>query len=1133
MERNQIIYKLDSFIRKYYKNRLIKGTIYSVALLVSLFLLVVVLEYFGYFSVWVRTVLFWLYLAAFLCVLGFYVVSPLLKMYRLGRCISYDEAARIIGRHFPEVEDKLLNLLQLQRMGETSDDPLLLAGISQKTASLSPIPFTNAVNLKGNRKYLVYAVVPLSLLLIACIVAPSFITEPSKRIINHSTYYERPAPFSFVVLNQELRVPQQEDFMLNVEVRGDVVPNEAYVNVGGKMYHMQAVDKTHFSYLFKNVQKGFGFHIQSVGVESAEYVLEVLPKPVVVDFQVALSYPSYTRKSNEVLNNEGNITVPEGTVVEWIFQTKDVDTLRFLVNDASSSLVPDKRGSINHRHKVFGSLNYGFITSNRYALNSDTLKYAISAISDNAPLITVTELRDSVLDDRVFFKGRIKDDYGFSKLVFTAELSNAKDSTRNTKKQQQLAVGQELSQEFYYSTDFSELGAQPGDQLIYYFEIWDNDAVNGAKCTRSQVKEIKIPTQEELESILESNTASAQKQAEMSMSELKALQEEINELMRKLVDKKELTWQDKKQMEELAKKQQEVKSQLEKMQQQLKENARLEEKYRDRSQKIAEKQRELDRLMNEVLNEEMKEMMKEIEKLMEEVDKKKVQEQLEQLKTKNEDIEKQIDQDLELMKRLELEKKVEETMKKTEELADKQRELSEKSKAKNSKEQKDELLEKQKELNNEFQEIKKEIEDIQSGYKKLDKNADFDINKELLQRIDQKQKSSESKLQQGKNKEASEQQKSAADDLDELSEKLAEAESAQQNTAEDAEKIRQLLKNLVALSVEQESLIGELNSTYIQDPKYQEIIASQNKIKSSFVNVEDSLRLIAKRQLSVASVINKELEAVNSNISKSLNSLLQFNQSFYGNARNYSSGQSMQYSMTSFNNLALVLAESLDKMQNEMRQNQQQKKNGSCKNSGSQCKSGSNSSQGKGKPSAKSLRQMQEELNKQLNALKKQMGNSQGSGTKRTRIGDKSSMSEEFARMAAQQEQIRRLMQEYGNEMKQQSGGSSKIAQEIEAMLKQMEQTETDLVNRTISQQTINRQQQILTRLLEHEKAEMQREKEQRRESREAKDIYQPSPADMEQFKRLEQRGLELFSPLPPTLSNYYKNKANDYFYKF
>ena len=94
-------------------------------------------------------------------------------------------------------------------------------------------------------------------------------------------------------------------------------------------------------------------------------------------------------------------------------------------------------------------------------------------------------------------------------------------------------------------------------------------------------------------------------------------------------------------------------------------------------------------------------------------------------------------------------------------------------------------------------------------------------------------------------------------------------------------------------------------------------------------------------------------------------------------------------------------------------------------------------------------------------------------------------------------------------------------------------QTETDLVNRTISQQTINRQQQILTRLLEHEKAEMQREKEQRRESREAKDIYQPSPADMEQFKRLEQRGLELFSPLPPTLSNYYKNKANDYFYKF
>ena len=72
-----------------------------------------------------------------------------------------------------------------------------------------------------------------------------------------------------------------------------------------------------------------------------------------------------------------------------------------------------------------------------------------------------------------------------------------------------------------------------------------------------------------------------------------------------------------------------------------------------------------------------------------------------------------------------------------------------------------------------------------------------------------------------------------------------------------------------------------------------------------------------------------------------------------------------------------------------------------------------------------------------------------------------------------------------------------------------------------------------MTRLLEHEKAEMQREKEQRRESKEAKDSYQPSPGDMERFNKMQEKNLELFRTVPPALLPFYKSKVNDYFYKF
>jgi hypothetical protein len=98
---NTILGSLDKFIRKYYKNRMIKGILYAVALLLSLFLIIVLLEHFGYFGTTVRAILFWFYLAVSLAVLVYYVLIPLLKMFRLGRVISYEEAARIVGNHFP------------------------------------------------------------------------------------------------------------------------------------------------------------------------------------------------------------------------------------------------------------------------------------------------------------------------------------------------------------------------------------------------------------------------------------------------------------------------------------------------------------------------------------------------------------------------------------------------------------------------------------------------------------------------------------------------------------------------------------------------------------------------------------------------------------------------------------------------------------------------------------------------------------------------------------------------------------------------------------------------------------------------------------------------------------------------
>ena len=1130
---------LDRFIRKYYKNRMIKGIIYALALLLSLFLVMALLEHFGYFGTTVRAILFWCYLLSSVCLLVYYVFVPLAKMFRLGKVISYEEAAKIIGRHFPEVQDKLLNLLQLQEKGDVSSDGLLAAAIAQKTAQLKPVPFQNAVDIKSNRKYLKYLAIPVVVILLLLLVSPSVITGSSHRIAHYNTQFEKPAPFSFVVENPSLEVAQQEDFELHVLVEGNAVPAEAFINIEGNVYRMRQVDKTHYSYQFKTVQRSCDFHLEAAGVTSTQYRLNVFPKPAVVDFRVLLSYPAYTLKLQETLLNEGDLVVPQGTSVRWLFQTKDVDTLYFFVNEDVKRLVPDDNGRVSLTIRALQSFSYGFAAANHYAPVSDTLGYAVTAIEDLSPMIAVVEMHDSLVDDRLFFHGRIKDDYGFTKLEFKLVKTNVQDTSKKEVLAHGIGITKETVQEFNYSTDLSDIELGPGDKLVYYFEVWDNDGIHGPKSATSQQFELQVPTEKELDNILDRNSNEAQERAQQSMSELKKMQQDINELMRKLVDKKEFDWQDKKDLQELAKKQQQVKEMLQQMQQQLNENKKLEQKYRDQSEQLMEKQRELERLMNEVMNEEMKQMMEQIDKMMQELDKKKVQEQLEQLKLDNQDLEKQLDQNIELMKRLEMEKKVEEAVRKTEELAEKQRELSDKTEAAKSKDDKDKLLKEQQKLSEQYDQLKQELNQIQQDYKKIDNDLNFKLDKELMDKIDQNQQGAEKSLEKGKSKDASKQQKEASEQLDQLSEQLAEAQVdlEQQDLAEDAEQIRRLLKNLVQLSFNQESLIGKVRNTFIQDPQYQSIIVGQNKIKDDFRGVEDSLRAIAKRQLNVARVINKYLGEVNSNVARSMSELLNMNQTFYGTYKNSQASTSMQYAMTAFNNLALVMAESLDQMQNQMRQNQQKKQNSNCKNQGMK-KSGNCSNPGKGKPSAKSMKQMQQELNKQMESLKKQL-DKQGKDSKpngRKKIGDKSSMqmSEEFARMAAQQEMIRRMMQEYGQEMKQGDAGNAKLAREIDQMMKQMEQTENDLVNKVITQQTINRQQQIMTRMLEHEKAEMQREKEERRESREGKEMgHQPSASDLEQFKRMQEKNMELFRTVPPTLSPYYKAKVNDYFYKF
>ncbi|NNF02638.1 MAG: DUF4175 domain-containing protein, partial [Bacteroidia bacterium] len=500
---NLLIQKLDEFIRKFYKNQLIRGLIYSIALLTLFFISVTTFEYFAHLDTMPRTLLFYGFVIASMYVIGRFILFPLFKLYKLSATISHEQAARIIGNHFGNVEDKLLNILQLKKMENERNmqSDLINASIDQKIGDLKPVPFTAAIDLNRNKKYLRYLAVPMALLLVIVFAAPSLLQDGTKRLVNHRTFYERPAPFQFEIQNDDLSVVQQEDFRLNIRIVGDEVPDKVYLQTESGQFRLVKESTVDFYHVFKNVQKTTEFKLSADDFASGTYTLKALPNPLVLNFKVKLTYPRYLNRNSESMGNTGDLIIPAGTKVNWEFNTLNTDQLKMIFAD--TTLIP-KRSEENKfviDRRFLSHNNYSFVSSNDFLKSKDSILYAIHVIPDLYPTINVEQQRDSFSTKQIFFKGLIKDDYGFKDLKFVYKYVNSPDAIAKSDEtfSEVIKINKTANQEqFFYYWDLNQMNIDPGDYLEYYFEVWDNDGVTGSKSARSQSKLFKAPSLREL-----------------------------------------------------------------------------------------------------------------------------------------------------------------------------------------------------------------------------------------------------------------------------------------------------------------------------------------------------------------------------------------------------------------------------------------------------------------------------------------------------------------------------------------------------------------------------------------------------------------------------------------------------------
>ena len=1120
---DQLIEKLDAFTRKYYKNQVLRGGLYSIGAVLVFFLTIVSLEYYAQFGTTIRTAIFY----AFISINGYVVVKliaiPVFKLYKLGEIISYEQEARIIGDHFPDVKDKLLNTLQLKIQASegrdsVSEDDLLLveASIQQRTRELSPIPFSSAIDLSQNKKNIKFALIPILVFVIMVFAAPSVITESTTRLVNHREAFVAKAPFQFVIRNEKLEGIQQKDFELFLELTGAEIPDQVFIEKGNNRYRLKKDGKTSFSFSFKNLQKSTLFKFSAGGFSSAEYTLEALPNPIVLNFQASLDYPNYLGVENETLQNTGDIIVPEGTKINWLFNTKNTESISMRFSGSEMNVeraMLERRGesSFSHSQLIKTNSSYTIKTANKYLISDDSITYWINVIPDMFPSIEMEEHLDSNSIKRIYFNGLLKDDYGLKNLSFNYQVISEKGRSdgKNISVSVPFTRGVAQSQ-FFHFWDLSKLSISAGDRVEYYFEVWDNDEINGSKSSRTEKKVFKAPSLSELEQSVEKKNDKIREDIEKSMLLAKKVQRDLKDIQKENIDKKSLSWDEKKKIENVLAEQKELQKNIDQIKHEMSKNFSEQSDYKQVDERLLEKQQQLQDLFEKVMSDEMKELFKEMEEMMNEADKSKLQEMLEKMNLSSKDIEKELDRSLEIFKQLELEQKLNDAINKLDELQEKQEDLAEKSEDKNEKS--DELKDKQDELNKEFEELRKDLEEMNKMNEELEFPNDLENTESEEEKISGDMKESSDNLEKGKKSKASDSQESASEEMKKLSNKLQQMQSAMEEggNEEDLNALRELLENLIQLSFDQERVMDKYKKTNTKSPEYVKLTQDQKKIKDDAKMIEDSLFALSKRVVEIEPYVNREISAINDNMKKTIQLM--------ADRKTPQAGGKQQHIMTAVNNLALLLSEIIEQMQEQMAS--QMKGDQECEKPG--CKKSNCSKPGHGKPSASSMKSLQQQLNKRIKDLKEGKGKSGKNGGK--------GMSEELAKLAAQQEALRNELQKMNQQLNKDGEGSMG---NLEKLAKMMEETETDLVNKRITRETLKRQEEILTRLLEAENAEREREMDKQRRATEAKNENFGNPTEFLEYNMLKKREMELLKTMPASLKPFYKNKVNEYFNNF
>ncbi|MCL6098599.1 MAG: hypothetical protein M1391_08490 [Bacteroidetes bacterium] len=1076
MNRNyltEIEKKLFKVIARENQRACLRGFYIFLSAMSVLIILLSAVEILGEFGTTARTLLFYCSLLVLVGLLIWLVLIPLLKNYPFLFKPDYFDAAKKVGNHFPEIKDELFNALQLVTEHDAHFSPELVNAAFERVYSKTKnFDFGSVVNFGSIKNFLRTAVITLTASVILLATIPG-LRYASYRIINYSRNFSVPPKFVFTILPGNNEVTKGDNVSVVIKTIGEM-PKEISLL-------MKQEDETEFAeknlfadssgafkYEVGSVKNSFDYFASSEGIKSDLYKISVINRPVITNLELTIIPPAYSRLPEQTQRDNGNINALPGTRVRVsIAASREISKAAIAFGDSTTKPMQTVGAKASSEFTVMKDGNYQvFIADAQGNANINPISYSIKILSDAFPTIEMISPAQNIKlgkETKVSLVSKISDDYGFSKMNLNYRLAASKyRKSSDSFTQVPITISNTLKEdEVYFVWDLAPLVLAEGEVLSYYLEVFDNDNIGGPKSTKTRQFTITVPSLDEIFADADTKQQDATKDLSKSLQEADKLHDEFQKLSDDLKqNSKEISWDEKERAEKASEKFKELSKKVDEISQKLSEMKNDLAKNNLLSEETLKKYNELQDLLNQMSSDEMKDAFKRMQEALQSMMRDNVQMSLEDLKANEEYFKKSLERTVNLLKRIQVEQKVDELTKRAEEIAKKAEELKNKTNQSSlsDKANRDELSEHQSDITNDLKDLKDELKKLSekmSGLTDMPKDELDKLQKEFDKQNNENLSSeAEKNLQQQQKSEAMQNQSQLSQNMQKMGKQFhgLQAGMQQMNQMKTFYDMMKIMNDLLTLSKDQENLKNKTDQLSPYSREFTENAKEQNEMIDNLSKVMKNMSALSQKTFAITPEMGKALGKAFSDMQQSITAMQNQNTPL--------AAQKQTNSMSDLNEAAELMKGGMDQLMS--------------------------GGQGVGMMSMMQQLQMLSQQQMDLNKLTQMMNQGQLS----------QEMLAQMQRLAQQQDAIRKSLEELNKEARE-SGESKRLAANLEKILNEMKEVVTNLQSQKVNDDLVKRQERILSKLLDAQTSINERDYEEQRKSTAGKNIDRTSPPDL------------------------------------